>query len=153
MADMIMVDGECTALPPLPPDAAGAPMQIHTFADVDSGSVHFQGPLALQTSLPSAPAGSSPGKYIPPRLRRSASPASSPTGLSKRPLDVIASPNWRDNQIFRQSAVAANLVVSSTSPPSQPPPPPTHKVLVANWGLTSFFAPRAFLVHSAVSSG
>ncbi|CAM6086612.1 unnamed protein product [Calypogeia fissa] len=78
MADTIMVDGECTATPPLSPDAAGSPMQIHTIVDAVLGSGHFQGPLAILASLPCPPAGCSPGKYIPPRLRRSVSPASSP---------------------------------------------------------------------------
>ncbi|CAM6119196.1 unnamed protein product [Calypogeia fissa] len=91
--------------------------------------------LAIWTQ--SASVGSSPGKYIAPRLKRSASPAAPATVLTKRPLAMVEPLVWRDTTANQQSTGIATSNVTY-SPPSCSPPP--HKMQVAFWGSGSTFA-------------
>ncbi|CAM6127427.1 unnamed protein product [Calypogeia fissa] len=125
MADTIMADGERQSISPLSsPVTAGSPMQILLGIGTASAFDQRSGLAALQHLNCTVSAGSSPGKYIAPRLRRSVSPVLPATVLSKRPLATDDSPKWQDKNIFFPAAIVDSIPLNSSPPNLSPPPPP-----------------------------
>ncbi|CAM6099351.1 unnamed protein product [Calypogeia fissa] len=147
MANTFMAEGDCTTLLPSFSVENGSPSQGYTGAVTDMEITSELGAVVSPCRFQSTHVGGSPGKYIPPRFRRSVSPASPGTVLSKRPLAVDEALIWRDNQTFTAANTPAN-VSSVPSPPNRSPP---HKVQVTQWGLASFASPGHNSGQSATS--
>ncbi|CAM6085018.1 unnamed protein product [Calypogeia fissa] len=116
--DVVMADGDDSCLL-IPADHTlrlngGSGSFTNVAGDLSGGGVDSA------TSLPASGCGpgSSPTKYVSPRLRGSMSPTSPTTLLPKCVLAVDAAPNWRSNLLFGvdSNTVAPVPTISSQNP-------------------------------------
>ncbi|CAM6110385.1 unnamed protein product [Calypogeia fissa] len=131
MAELSMTDGDCVMVSlPLSPVGEESPMQICSRSQFSNGVVLPGGHCGSPASSPAASVGGSPGKYIAPRLRRSASPAAptaSATVLTKRPLSMAEPLVWRNNPAEQRSLGGTTCNANYSPPSSSPPPPPPQQ--------------------------